>query len=284
MEIILGKSAGFCYGVKRAINGAIEESKKHKELYCLGEIVHNKNVVNELKNYGIKFIETIEEGKNVVIVRAHGITKETYKKAKDYNIQLKDLTCPNVLKVHEIIEEYDKKGYFIILVGQKEHPEVIGTASFCSNEIMIIKDESEINQLIERVNKLKINNVLITSQTTFDIKKFNIIVQKIKEKLPTKNIIVKNTICPATKIRQDETEKISKHVDTMIIIGDKKSSNTNKLYNIASTYCKNVFFVQGKDEINIETLKDKAKIGVMAGASTPDEDIKEILKFIERGE
>ena len=134
MEIILGKTAGFCYGVERAVNGAKEEVTKSKELYCLGEIVHNRNVVEELKKIGIKFIENIEEAKGTTIIRAHGIAKSVYKKAEEMNLKIKDLTCPSVLKIHKIAEEYAEKGYFIILTGKENHPEVIGIASCCGEK------------------------------------------------------------------------------------------------------------------------------------------------------
>ena len=221
MEIIIGKTAGFCYGVKRAVDGAIEESKKNKKTYCLGELVHNKEVIEDLKNKGIKIIEDINEAKDKnakVILRAHGVEKNIYEKAKINNLELVDYTCSNVLKIHKIAEEYANKGYYIILTGAEKHPEVIG----------------------------------------------------------------KNTICLATETRQKETEKLSKQVELMIIIGGKNSSNTKKLYEIAKQNCHNSISVENGKEAE-ETLKNMdlstiEKVGIMAGASTPKESIDEVIE------
>ena len=138
MKILIGKTAGFCYGVKRAVEGAENEIKNSKTpVYCLGEIVHNKQVVEDLKNKGITFVEDINSAKGTTIIRAHGVPKEIYEKAQQKNIELKDYTCPNVLKIHKIAEEYAKKGYFIFLCGSKKHPENLGTISHCSKNSYI---------------------------------------------------------------------------------------------------------------------------------------------------
>ena len=281
MNIILGKTAGFCYGVERAIKGAKDEIDKQKEVYCLGEIVHNKNVIEDLKKKGIKFIDNIEDAKNDVIIRAHGVSKEIYEKAEKMQLKIKDLTCPHVLKIHDIVDEYAKKGYFIFLVGKKDHPEIIGTNSFGGKNITIISDKSEIENSINLLYNTNIKKLLIVSQTTYSSKKFDELVEVLNEKISKDiNITIKKTICPATEIRQKETEDIAKKVDMMIIIGDKKSSNTNKLYNISYKYCNKVLFIQDKEELNINELKNVKKIGIMAGASTPKEDIINIEKIL----
>ena len=281
MDIILGKTAGFCYGVERAIKGAKVEIDKQKEVYCLGEIVHNTNVIEDLKKKGIKFIDNIEDAKNDVIIRAHGISKEIYEKAEKMQLKIKDLTCPHVLKIHDIVDEYAKKGYFIFLVGKKDHPEIIGTKSFGGKNITIISDKSEIENSINLLYNTNIKNLLIISQTTYSSKKFDELVEVLNEKISKDiNITIKKTICPATEIRQKETEDIAKKVDMMIIIGDKKSSNTNKLYNISCKFCKRVLFIQNKDELNLNELEEVEKVGIMAGASTPKEDIIDIEKIL----
>lgn len=284
MEIILGKTAGFCYGVERAVNGAKEEVTKSKELYCLGEIVHNRNVVEELKKIGIKFIENIEEAKGTTIIRAHGIAKSVYKKAEEMNLKIKDLTCPSVLKIHKIAEEYAEKGYFIILTGKENHPEVIGIASCCGEKYKIINDIEELTNIIEKIKNQK--NILLISQTTYSSKKFDEIAEKLTHSLgEIVNLEIRKTICPSTEIRQKETEEIAQKVDIMIIIGDKKSSNTNKLYDLSCKYCQKVIFVGNSNEINFTEFDGVDKIGIMAGASTPKEDIisikNSILKYIE---
>lgn len=309
MEVILGKSAGFCYGVRMAVEGAKEElekirkkekdeekSQKEKEkntpLYCLGEIVHNKQVINDLRKKGLIFIDNIEESNGKTIIRAHGIKKEIYEIAKKRNIDLKDFTCPNVLKIHKIAEEYAKKGYYIFLVGSKNHPENIGTLSFCGNNVSVIEDENDVLSVIKELKNSGIKKLLVIIQTTYSVERFKIIENKIKEQLEKYKkqdgeeieLIIKNTICNATEFRQKETEEIAKKVDYMIIIGGKNSSNTKKLYEVGKKYCENCVCVETADELDLEKIEEHKKVGVMAGASTPKEIIDEVIScFLGRG-
>ena len=281
MKIIIGKTAGFCYGVRRAVNETKKELENSSEICCLGEIVHNKSVVKDLEERGITFVNDIDECKGKVIIRAHGESKETYKKLKEKGIEIKDLTCPKVLKTHELAEEYIKHNYFIVLIGVQGHPESIGTLSFCGENSYLLQDKSNIKEMVDKINESKLKDILILAQTTYNSKKFDDIVEEIKKELNGKNIKVKKTICEATKIRQNETTKIAKKVDAMIIVGDKKSSNTNKLYDISKEYCKRTFFVQTKKKKIIEELKNAKEIGIMAGASTPEEDIAKIIEKVK---
>ena len=281
MKIIIGKTAGFCYGVRRAVNETKKELENSSEICCLGEIVHNKSVVKDLEERGITFVNDIDECKGKVIIRAHGESKETYKKLKEKGIEIKDLTCPKVLKTHELAEEYIKHNYFIVLIGVQGHPESIGTLSFCGENSYLLQDKSNIKEMVDKINESKLKDILILAQTTYNSKKFDDIVEEIKKELNGKNIKIKKTICEATKIRQNETTKIAKEVDVMIIVGDKKSSNTNKLYDISKEYCKRTFFVQTAEELDIEELKHTKKIGIMAVASTPEEDISKIIEKIK---
>ncbi len=280
MEIILGKTAGFCYGVKRAVDGAKEGKKANETVYCLGEIVHNKNVINNLKQKGIKFVDDIEEVKGKLIIRAHGISKDIYEKLAQKGIEIKDLTCPNVLKTHIIAENYSQKNYFIILIGIKEHPEAIGTMSFCGKQSFLIQEKEDIPKCLEKIKETEAKHILIMAQTTYNVKKFDTIVEILKKELNDKKLEIQKTICNATEIRQKETLEIAKKVDGMIIVGDKKSSNTNKLYDIAKEHCPKVIFVQSAEELNLEQIDDISRIGIMAGASTPKEDIEEIIAKI----
>ena len=281
MEIIIGKTAGFCYGVERAVNGAKEEIKNEKKVYCLGEIVHNKNVVENLKKDGIEFIDNIEEAKGKTIIRAHGISRQVYDKAKKLNIEIKDLTCPSVLKIHKIAEEYAKKGYFIIITGKENHPEVIGISSFCGENYKVVENREKIKEIVDNVKSKNINKILLISQTTFSSKKFDEIENELKEIIDKEiNLEVKKTICSSTEIRQKETEEIAKQVDLMIIIGDKKSSNTNKLYDISCEFCDNVIFINDAHELDKTNIENISKIGIMAGASTPKEDITNVKNKI----
>lgn len=282
MEIIIGKTAGFCYGVKTAVNGAIQEAKNSKEkIYCLGEIVHNKQVVEMLEDLGIKCIETLDETKGKTLIRAHGVPKGIYETAKKMNIEIKDYTCPNVLKIHKIAEEYNKKGYFIILLGSKTHPENIGSISYCGENCCIIETGNEILEGIEKLKKSNIKNVLLIAQTTFSLEKFDNMQKKIQENLPKDcTIIVKNTICGATELRQKETDEISKNVDFMIIIGGKHSSNTNKLYDVAKKNCENTVLIETAKELDLKNKYEK--IGIMAGASTPEKSINDVIEFLKK--
>ena len=285
MEIILGKTSGFCHGVRNAVDNAKKEIEQSKEtVYCLGELVHNKHVTNSLKEKGLIFIENIEEAKGKTIIRAHGVTKETYKKAQKLGIELKDLTCPKVLKIHDIAEEYSKNGYYIFLVGEENHPEIIGTFSFCGENSTIIEKISDLEQSIEKLKDKQFKKVLLIAQTTFNLRKFEEITEKLKEELKDIELKIMNTICLATELRQKETEELSQKVDLMLIIGGRKSSNTNKLYEISSKNCKNVIFAENIDDIDLNFVRQFEKIGVMAGASTPRQSIDDIVNFIKQEE
>ena len=281
MEIVLGKTAGFCYGVKNAVTNTEEKLKIYKNIYCLGELVHNGEVIKKLENLGLKVVDKIEDSDSRIIIRAHGIEKEVYDKAKKMNIEFFDYTCPKVLKIHEIAEEYANMGYFIILFGGQNHPESVGTISFCGQNSCLIETKEQIEYALEKLAKSNIKKLLVIVQTTFSMEKFIEYTEIIKNKIPNDiKIEIKNTICNATQIRQEETEKISKTVDCMIIIGGKNSSNTKKLYDIACKNCENTFIIETKDEIEREKIERFDKIGIMAGASTPKESINDVINKI----
>lgn len=281
MEIIIGKNSGFCRGVEKAVIEAEEKLEKSKEtIYCLGELVHNTQVVNKLKKKGLIIVNTIDEAKGKVIIRAHGIPKKIYKQAQERKLELIDCTCTKVKEIHKISEKYVKEGYYIFLIGIKKHPETIGTAGFCEGKVSVIEKIEEIEKAEEKFDKSKRNKILIISQTTFHLKKFEEIVTQIKEKIKIP-IEIKNTICNTTQVRQKETEELAKQVEYMIVIGGKNSSNTTKLYEIANQNCKNVIMVEKKEELNIQKIKQYQKIGIVAGASTAKESIKEIYNSIK---
>lgn len=283
-KIVIGKTAGFCYGVKRAVEGAENEIKNSKTpVYCLGEIVHNKQVIEELKNKGITFVEDINDANGTTIIRAHGVPKEIYEEAQQKNIELKDYTCPNVLRIHKIAEEYAEKGYFIFLCGSKKHPENLGTISHCSENSYIIEKEDDTFKALEKLEKSGINKLLVISQTTFSLEKFYIIREIIENELPRNiKLVIKNTICATTEQRQMETKELSKEVEMMIIIGGKNSSNTKKLYDIALENCSKAIYIESYKELeNIKNeIKNSKKIGIMAGASTPQKSIEEVIKYL----
>lgn len=286
MEIILGKKSGFCYGVQNAVDKASEEViKAEQPVYCLGELVHNKTVTKSLEDNGLIFIEDINEAKGKTIIRAHGIAKEVYEEAKELNIDLVDLTCPNVLKIHNIVEEHSKNGYYIFLIGKKDHPENIGTISFCGKNSNIISVLEEVEQCVIEFEKTNIKKLLVITQTTYSLTKFEEIVEKITNIIPKDvELEIKNTICSATELRQKETEEISKQVDAMIVIGGKNSSNTTKLYEICLKNCKNVIFIEDENELCLEKINNYERIGIVAGASTPKASIEKVINLLKNKE
>lgn len=285
MEIILGKTAGFCYGVNRAVEGCkkVLEENKEKSICCLGEIVHNKTVVEDLKKDGIKFIDNISDVKGITIIRAHGVPKAVYEEAEKNNVEIKDFTCPNVLKIHDIAKKYTDKGYFIVLCGDKKHPENIGTLSYCGKNVYVVNNDKDVFKALEVIGKSGIKKVLLISQTTFSVEKYFIIREILGNELNRDiEFVSENTICNATELRQDETKKIASDVDFMIIIGGKNSSNTQKLFDIAKSNCKNTVCIENVDDLDISNIKSFNKIGIMAGASTPKKDIDEVINKIEK--
>lgn len=230
---------------------------------------------------GIKCVETIEEAKGKVLIRAHGIPKEVYKLAEKLNISIQDYTCPNVLKVHKIADKYSKEGYFIFLLGAKNHPENIGTISHCGENYFIFEKEEEIEKAIEAFQKTNKKKLLLISQTTYSLEKFERIEKSLRNQIE-KNIdlVIKNTICRTTELRQKETEELAQRVDCIIIIGGKNSSNTKKLYEVAKKNCQNTILIETVEDLVLEEEFDK--IGVMAGASTPKESIEEVIAFLKR--
>lgn len=281
MEIIIGKTAGFCYGVKNAVNKTKEEVQKQKTTYCLGELVHNKQVTKKLEEQGLIIINNIEDAKENVIIRSHGVPEEIYTKAKDLNLKVVDLTCPNVLKIHNIVKEYSTKGYYVFIIGQKEHAETIGTVSYCKNNSTILEKEEDVITAVSNFKKSNLEKILVVSQTTFSLEKFNKIVKNIKDNINVE-LEIKNTICNATSVRQKETQELAKQVDLMIIIGGKHSSNTNKLYEIAKKECKNCILIETSEELIKNTIKEVRKIGIMAGASTPNESIENTVEKLNK--
>lgn len=281
MKILLGKTAGVCFGVKRALDEANQALEENNKIYCLGELVHNKCITKKLQQEGMIFIDKIEDAKGKVIIRAHGEPEKTYKKAKELGLSIIDLTCPKVLKIHNIAKEYIEKGYYIFLTGASNHPEVIGIIGFCKDNYSIIENIENVEEAVGIFKKSGLKKALLISQTTYSLEKFEVIEKELKKLINGNDLEAINTICLSTKQRQEETSKIAKEVQTMIIIGGKNSSNTTKLFDIANKYCKDVFFVETEKEIDAENFKKYETIGVMAGASTPMEIIEKVIEKLE---
>ena len=283
MECIIGKTAGFCYGVENAVSKTIKvlEENKSNKVYCIGEIVHNGEVVKRLKNLGLTVIESVddleysEDFNNKVIIRAHGVSKDVYKKLEELNYECLDLTCPNVLGIHSVAKHFVSQDKYIFLMGQKKHPEIIGIYSWCKEQSSIIETEEDIEVALEEYKLSGKREAIIITQTTFSLAKFNEFSDIIKEKI---EVEVKNTICNATRKRQDETEKMAKEVECMIIIGGVNSSNTKKLFEISKKYTDAILIETVKD-LDKSSLNKYKKIGVMAGASTPKKSIDDVINI-----
>ncbi len=275
MQIIVSKYSGYCYGVKRAVSMAQESIEKYDDIYSLGSIIHNKKAVEKLTNSGLKVVQDIDKEQENIIFRSHGVEKKFYKFARENNINIIDTTCTFVKKIHQIVEEQYKKGYKIIIVGSKIHPEVIGINSYADYQAQFVEEEKDISNLVISND----DKYSIVFQTTFNIEKYDSIVNKLKEKI--KNIDVHNTICNATKKRQDAALELAKNVDMMIVIGDKSSSNSKKLYDIASSKKKSIF-IEDVNQLDIDMFKNIKKAGITAGASTPDFVIDEVIEFLNK--
>lgn len=286
MEIIIGKTAGFCHGIINAVKKAKELLNENEEVLCSGELAHNRQVMEELEKNGLRVIDSIYDVKKdqKLVIRPHGAKKETYDIASKNNIKLIDLTCVKVLTVHDIAKDYAHKPNYIFLLGEKNHPETDGTYSFCGKNSCIIEEVEEIESAMRLFHQSRLKKILIIAQTTFSMEKFDHIVKIIQDQLKQYNgveIEINKTICNATRLRQQETSKIAKNVDMMIVIGGKNSSNTRKLYEISKNNCENVIFIQTRKDIIKKDIMGYSKIGIMAGASTPKESIDGVIEFIQ---
>ena len=273
MEIILAKSAGFCYGVARAVRGVCEHGLE-TQIACLGAITHNKTVLKNLHNRGITVIDSPNEHENrTVAIRAHGEARQVYELMDASGISYIDFTCPDVKKIHSIIDKKSRDGYEILIIGDKAHPEIIGCAgwSFGNNPPVIICTPYECSALTLDENK----KYAVVVQTTFLSNTFEEIASMLKIKL--KNIEFFNTICKSTEQRQKEAEEISKKVDIMLVLGDNLSANTRKLYEICKKNCKNTYLIESIEEFMLNNIKKNDRIGITAGASTPPEIIEEAI-------
>ncbi|QCX32616.1 bifunctional 4-hydroxy-3-methylbut-2-enyl diphosphate reductase/30S ribosomal protein S1 [Caloramator sp. E03] len=272
MQIFIAKSAGFCFGVQNAVQKAQEVAEKGEKAATLGPIIHNRQVIEDLKSKGIDLIEDISkiEDSQKIIIRSHGISKQDYDSLIAKNAIIVDATCPYVKNIHKIVQEKYSLGYKIIIIGDREHPEIKGVNGWCDNSAIIINTVEDVNNLPKNIEK-----VCIVAQTTFNEEKWrNIICNLIGI---SKEMLIFNTICNATQIRQTEAKELSKKVDVMIVVGGKESSNTRKLYEICSENCPLTLFVESVDEIDFNSIKNASSIGITAGASTPDYVIKEVV-------
>nr|WP_154475691.1 4-hydroxy-3-methylbut-2-enyl diphosphate reductase [Suipraeoptans intestinalis] len=277
VEIKLAKTAGFCFGVKRAVETVYEEIKKNtdKKIYTYGPIIHNEEVIKELAAMGVEVIRSEEELKKItdgiVIIRSHGLPKRVYRKMEESGISYVDATCPFVKKIHTIVSRESAAGAHIVVIGNRTHPEVEGIRGWAGDRVSIIQTREEAEDF--RVEE-PAGRVCVVAQTTFNYKKFQELVEIIEKK--GYDILVLNTICSATRKRQEEAGRIAKSVEAMIVIGDKRSSNTQKLFEICNKECLNTYYIQTLDDLDLNQLGSVETVGITAGASTPKNIIEEV--------
>ena len=279
MEVKVAKTAGFCFGVKRAVEKAYEVAEKEqKDVYTYGPIIHNEEVGNDLAQKGVHVIETEEDLKKlqngIVIIRSHGVPKRIYSLLEEKEIEYVDVTCPFVLKIHRIVERESKAGRHIVIIGNEAHPEVEGIRGWCEGESTVIKTKEQAEKFLESPPE----KVCIVSQTTFNYKNFQELVEILAKKRYDK--LVLNTICNATSERQAEAAEIAKTVDAMVVIGGRHSSNTQKLYEICSGECKNTYYIQTLADLDSDSFQSIQCVGITAGASTPNKIIEEVSKHV----
>ncbi len=277
MKIEISKYNGFCSGVKIAVDKADKMLDTEKKLYSYGEIIHNKDVVEKLNKKGMIVVDEIPEINDAkLLIRTHGVGKQVVEKLNENNIEVIDATCVKVKKIHKIVEEYKNKGYDIIIVGDKNHPEVLGILGWCNNDASII---SSIGELLS-INIDKDKKYCMISQTTFNTDTFRKISDTISENNLT-NIEIHNTICDATRKRQEACVELASRCDVMLIIGGKNSSNTKKLFELSKKVCPNTFLIENYKEIPYNYIDKNTIVGVSAGASAPDWIIEEVIKMLE---
>ena len=275
MEIIIANYSGFCGGVRRSVKLAEETIKKEGKRYCVGPLIHNPQLVEKLENEGLEVVEKQEALKikdSTILIRAHGESADFKEKLLANGNEVVDTTCPVLNNIYKKIIEKENDGYQVIIVGDKSHPEIIAMDSFLNNGI-IVSDETE-------AKNIKCNNKLyVVSQTTNRLDYFYDIANKLKEN--NDSVVIENTICKATENRQQAAKSLAKEVDCMIVAGGFNSSNTNKLYQVANMYCKNVFRIETVKDLPLQKLSKFKKVGIIAGASTPDEIIEEVVSSMD---
>ncbi len=280
VEIIVAPNAGFCFGVKRAVKLAEESSdltKEGRRVFTLGPIIHNPQEVGRLQRIGVKPLEEeIPEEGDAIIIRSHGIPPDRERELRNRGLKVIDATCPYVKAVHEAVCSLVKEGYFVVIVGEKNHPEVIGTLGYleeCRGEGVVVESMDDLKEVFKH------ERVGVVSQTTQSEKFFKEVVGELA--LWVKELKVINTICNATSVRQEDVYDLAPKVDVMVIIGGKNSGNTRRLYNIAKSLNENSYHIETAEELNPGWFEGVNRVGITAGASTPGWIIEEVKSKIE---
>ena len=277
MKINLAKSAGFCFGVKRAIDMALKTASTQRNVYMLGDIVHNEAVVEQLNRSGIRKIQKLTRGKDkTFLIRAHGVDKKTLEKALGLGYKVIDATCPMVKEIHNIVRRMENECQKIIVIGDRFHDEVRGIVGQLENKAIVIEDSKRIP-----LAKIKgIKKACLVVQSTQNIDKVFKIVEILRKYIPDLKFF--NTVCRPTRTKQEEIKRMPLENDVMIIIGSKNSANTKRLYEISKSLNKRSYWVSSKDDIKKEWFKDAKSAGVTAGASTPDYTTQEVITYLKQ--
>ncbi len=285
MEVKVAKTAGFCFGVQRAVDKVYELIDSCPDrLFTLGPIIHNEEVVNDLEKKGVRVaseeeLKTLPEGSTVVI-RSHGVGKKVYDQLEECGLSYVDVTCPFVLKIHRIVEKESKAGSHIVIIGDPDHPEVVGICGWCIGSYTVIRTKQDALDFVPPESK----NVCIVSQTTFNYNKFKDLVEILREKRYDNTVLnilnILNTICNATEERQREAKSIAGEVDTMLVVGGRHSSNTQKLFEICKKECENTYYIQTPVDLDSDMFQCSSYVGITAGASTPKKIIEEVQEHV----
>ncbi len=278
-EVILAKSAGFCFGVKRAVESVEKAAEKAEgPVYTLGPIVHNGQVVKNLEEKGVRVIQDEDEldgiHEGTIIIRSHGITRALREKLDGLGVNVIDATCPFVRKIHKIAEKCGREGQVLIIAGDPQHPEVQGILGWTEGESIVIENLEQMEQLELPPGK----KAVLVAQTTFNASKFEEIVESFEKK--RYHNYVEKTVCSATDERQAEAREIARKVDAMIVIGGAHSSNSRKLYNICREDCRNTYFVETLVDLELKPFQSLSRVGITAGASTPNSIIEEVREYV----
>ena len=284
MKVKVARTAGFCFGVKRAVDKVYQLIEQGiQPIYTLGPIIHNEEVVSDLAARGVQVIEekdldTLSEG--TVVIRSHGVGMEVYHKLEANHLDYVDVTCPFVLKIHRIVEKQSHAGKHIVIFGDPNHPEVRGICGWCEGAYTVLKNKEDTEQFLPSEDK----EICVVSQTTFNYNKFKELVEILCKKRYDNSVLnmgdILNTICNATEERQKEAQNIAGEVDTMLIIGGRHSSNTQKLFEICKEECGNTYYIQTPVDLDSEMFQRSSYVGITAGASTPKKIIEEVQEHV----
>ena len=284
MKVVTAKSAGFCFGVQRAVDQVYRLAEEKKGNICtLGPIIHNEEVIRDLEQKGVRVISEEEIPSlqdTTVIIRSHGVGKAVYDLLEENHVPYVDVTCPFVLKIHKIVREESAAGKYIVIIGDKDHPEVKGICGWCLGPYSVLKNVSEAREFSPPPH----TKVCVVSQTTFNYNNFQELVEILGKKRYDNDVLdilsIVNTICSATELRQREARAIAGEADTMLVIGGRSSSNTQKLFEICKKECGNTYYIQTPVDLDSEMFQCSSYVGITAGASTPKKIIEEVQEHV----